>query len=76
MTTEEPRHASDVDELWERLDAIRAMTAEAKALQKRVNEDRRATILAAVAAGLSQSEVARRLGITQSRVNQIIENTR
>ncbi|KXO99080.1 hypothetical protein AXK58_24305 [Tsukamurella tyrosinosolvens] len=55
---------------------VRAESTAAQTINRIVEERRREAVLAVVESGMSQSEIARQLGITPSRVNQIINNKR
>ena len=60
---------------YERLfETARELSDAADLIAKQADARRREAIMAAVDAGLSQSEIARRLRITPARVNQIIRN--
>ncbi|BDD81467.1 hypothetical protein TPB0596_12300 [Tsukamurella pulmonis] len=64
------------DEARRLLLEVRDQAAAAQTLNRLVEERRREAVFVAVEAEISQAEIARQLGITQSRVNQIINNKR
>ena len=64
------------DEARQLLLEVRDQAAAAQTINRLVEERRREAVLVAVEAEISQAEIARQLGITQSRVNQIINNKR
>ena len=66
----------DEEQARQILTDVRAESTAAQIITRLVEERRREAVRIAVAAGLSQAEIARQLGITQSRVNQIINNKR
>jgi DNA-directed RNA polymerase specialized sigma subunit len=59
-------------------DALFASARElsAKVITRQADEQRRRVVLAAIEGGMSQGDVAKKLGITRARVSQIISNTR
>ncbi len=60
-----PDHEVLLDRARRKADAMRVLSDVADA-------ERRDAVLAAVEAGMSQSEIARRLGLTQGYVNKLI----
>lgn len=74
VTMDEQERAEKLEELQARMDVVRAQNAKAKALQEKADQERRDAILAALEAGMSQSEIARQLGLTQQAVSKIIKN--
>ncbi|HQV17424.1 MAG TPA: hypothetical protein PLC22_03755 [Gordonia sp. (in: high G+C Gram-positive bacteria)] len=63
-------------EVAEQLDAAIRFSEAADIVAKQAESRRREAVLAAIETGVSQSDVGRYLGLTPSRVNQIIKNRR
>lgn len=64
---------TDYDALFE---SARALSESAAEISRRADDVRRTAVLTAIAGGVSQGEIARKLGVTRQRVAQIINNTR
>lgn len=64
------------DEAQKMLADVRRFSDAASVVSGQVEARRREAVLMAVEAGMSQSEIARQLGLTPARVNQIVKDTR
>ncbi|MFT4125075.1 MAG: helix-turn-helix domain-containing protein [Gordonia sp. (in: high G+C Gram-positive bacteria)] len=67
---------TDTSDFEQLLDTARELAKAADLISKQADARRREAILVAIDSGMSQTEIARRLGITQQRVAQIIKNSR